>query len=142
MRNAEQSSLGLVLPNMLLTDSQSYELLERHGVFSREACDKCGQLLGAVRYTRRGEAGAWCSRKCRDGAQIYVPGTCRACGALLAGLRRGTRYCSDLCRIREHRASKTAKNSRNQPLKTRDLQGRLEVLAIPAPSTHSEAVQR
>ena len=122
-----------------LTDSQSYELLASHRVFSREACDKCGQILGAVRYTRRGEAGAWCSRECRDGAQVYVPGTCRACGALLAGLRRGTRYCSDLCRIREHRASKAAKNSRNQPLKTRDLQSGFEVLAIPALSMLTEA---
>src|SRR5262249_15180467 len=37
----------------------------KHGVFAREACGKCGRLLGAVRFTRRGEAGEWCSRECR-----------------------------------------------------------------------------
>jgi len=50
---------------MLLTVSQGYQLLANHGVFAREACDKCGQILGPVRFTRRGEDGVWCSRKCR-----------------------------------------------------------------------------
>ena len=42
---------------MQLTVQQAYELLAKHGVFVREACDKCGRLLGAVRYTRRFETG-------------------------------------------------------------------------------------
>ena len=41
---------------MLLTVQQTYELLAKHGVFAREICDKCGQVLGAVRFTRRGGA--------------------------------------------------------------------------------------
>jgi len=50
---------------MMLRDELRMRLLADRGVFARECCDKCGQVLGAVRYTRRGEAGAWCSRACR-----------------------------------------------------------------------------
>jgi hypothetical protein len=57
---------------MLLTEPQAYELLEKYGVFSREACDKCGQLLGAVRYTRKGDSGVWCSRACRGESKRAV----------------------------------------------------------------------
>jgi len=48
-----------------LTVQQAYEFLAKHGVFVRYACDKCGRLLGAVRYMRRLETGEWCSRECR-----------------------------------------------------------------------------
>jgi len=50
---------------MRLPPEQSVTLFERFGCYVTEACDKCGQLLGSVRYTRRGEDGAWCSRDCR-----------------------------------------------------------------------------
>lgn len=50
---------------MLLTVQRSYELLAEHGVFAREICDKCGLVLGAVRFSRRSESGVWCSRECR-----------------------------------------------------------------------------
>ncbi len=50
---------------MMLTREQSYRLLKDHGCYVIEACDKCGQLLGAVRFTRRGDADVWCSRECR-----------------------------------------------------------------------------
>jgi hypothetical protein len=50
---------------MKLTTQQSYELLAKHGVFAREICDKCGAVLGAVRFTRRNETGVWCSPECR-----------------------------------------------------------------------------
>jgi len=50
---------------VLLTVQQSYELLAKHGVFARECCDRCSQLLGAVRFTRKNEAGEFCSRACR-----------------------------------------------------------------------------
>lgn len=52
---------------MKLTTETAYALLEKHGVYVTEACDKCGQLLGAMRYTRKSEAGEWCSKECRDG---------------------------------------------------------------------------
>jgi len=50
---------------MLISLTATYDLLARHGVFAREACDRCGQVLGAVRWTRRGELGVWCSQACR-----------------------------------------------------------------------------
>lgn len=58
---------------MLLTVRQSYELLAKHGVFAREICDKCGAVLGAVRFTRKYESGVWCSRECRgDGERRAI----------------------------------------------------------------------
>jgi hypothetical protein len=42
---------------MQLTIAQAYELVSSHSVFARECCDKCGRLLGAVRFTRQSEAG-------------------------------------------------------------------------------------
>lgn len=50
---------------MQLTTAQAYDLLAKHGCYVTEACDRCGQLLGSVRYTRKDELGAWCSRECR-----------------------------------------------------------------------------
>lgn len=50
---------------MHLSNEQAHDLLGKHGVFALECCDKCGRILGAVRYTRRGESGEWCSRECR-----------------------------------------------------------------------------
>jgi hypothetical protein len=50
---------------MQLTLKQSYDVLAKHRVFARKCCDKCGQLLGAVRFTRMDEVGEWCSRECR-----------------------------------------------------------------------------
>lgn len=50
---------------MRITIQQSYGLLAKYGVFAREFCDKCGTVLGAVRFTRKGDAGLWCSRECR-----------------------------------------------------------------------------
>src|SRR5438046_2899503 len=50
---------------MRISLTATYDLLRTHGVFAREACDRCGQVLGAVRYTRLGDTGVWCSRACR-----------------------------------------------------------------------------
>lgn len=128
---------------MELNVIESYRLLDLHGCYVSDVCDKCGQLLGPVRYTRMGESGMWCSRACRDGHDAHAPGTCWSCGASLAGLRRGTRFCSDTCRKRENRRvhdgdetekSQITEISRDEQLKTQDLQARVGVLAIPAPS--------
>jgi hypothetical protein len=54
---------------MRLTKAQSEQLLEQHGIWITAACDECGNPLGAVRWTRRGEAGEWCSERCRDGVR-------------------------------------------------------------------------
>jgi hypothetical protein len=87
---------------MKLIREQSQKLLRECGVWITEACDKCGKLLGPVRWTVRGESGAWCSRKCRDGVD-HQPGVCRGCGTTLAGKRRGTMYCGRTCRMRKVR---------------------------------------
>lgn len=52
-----------------LSEAQSRELLAKHGVYVTEACDKCGQILGPVRFTRDDQPGESCSRECRDGVQ-------------------------------------------------------------------------
>jgi hypothetical protein len=54
---------------MELNTSQVSKLAAEHRIFARYRCDKCGRLLGAVRFTRRGDAGEWCSRECRGDAQ-------------------------------------------------------------------------
>ena len=54
---------------MLLAIQKSYELLANYGFFAREICDKCGNVLGAVRFTRRGESEVYCSRECRGADQ-------------------------------------------------------------------------
>lgn len=58
---------------MKLTREQSQKLLRERGIWITEACDKCGRLLGAVRWTRRGESGEWCSAVCRDGGNAERP---------------------------------------------------------------------
>jgi hypothetical protein len=57
---------------MKLTEVQSQKLLRERSVWVTEACDKCGRLLGSVRWTRRGELGEWCSAECRDGIRAAV----------------------------------------------------------------------
>lgn len=78
---------------MLLTIQQRYELLANYGCFAREICDKCGVVLGAVRFTRHGESEVYCSRECRGHA------------SRTASLRPGRprKYKTD----RERRAAKT-----------------------------------
>ena len=54
---------------MLLAIQKSYELLANYGFFAREICNKCGIVLGAVRFTRNGESEVYCSCECRGDAQ-------------------------------------------------------------------------
>lgn len=54
---------------MRLTNAQSQHLLGQHGIWLTAACDRCGNLLGAIRWTLRGEPGEWCSALCRDGVK-------------------------------------------------------------------------
>jgi hypothetical protein len=58
---------------MQLTTQQSHKLLTDHGCYVTDVCDRCGQALGAVRFTRKGENGEWCSRECRgDGERQKI----------------------------------------------------------------------
>jgi hypothetical protein len=103
--------------DMLLTVQQAHELLAKHGVFAREICDKCGAVLGAVRFTRRDEVGVWCSRECRDGRGAHAPGTCKACHAKLPdGKRRGASYCDDACRKAHKRVSDANLSRTKRPI--------------------------
>jgi hypothetical protein len=52
---------------MRIDKVQSEQILELFGVWATAACDRCGNVIGAVRWTRRGEPGEWCSELCRDG---------------------------------------------------------------------------
>ena len=53
---------------MLLAIQRSYKLLAKYGCFARQICDKCGIVLGAVRFTRYGGSEVYCSRECRGDA--------------------------------------------------------------------------
>jgi hypothetical protein len=85
---------------MLLDPEVRLQLQRDRGLYVTECCDKCGRLLGPVRFTRRGDAGAWCSEACRGGF-AHSSDSCRVCGAPLGGKRRGATYCSDRCRKRD-----------------------------------------
>jgi hypothetical protein len=54
---------------MRLTAEQRRKALAEHGCHMTEACDRCGKLLGCVRYTRWDEPREWCSKICRDGVR-------------------------------------------------------------------------
>jgi hypothetical protein len=66
---AEKHAAGQRGIDMLLPIKKSYELLAKYGFFTREICDKCGIVLGAVRFTRHGESEVYCARECGGDAQ-------------------------------------------------------------------------
>ena len=102
---------------MHLTTEQSYAMLERFGCYVKDVCDRCGHILGPVRYTRRGEPGEWCSRECRDGAEAHALGTCKGCRARLPeGKRRGSLYCDDACRKLSARSGTGELSRSNRPI--------------------------
>jgi hypothetical protein len=102
---------------MQLTTEQSYSLLEKFGVYAGECCDRCGQVLGPERFTRRNESGVWCSRVCRDGEKAHAPRTCKNCKARLPeGKRRDAMYCDDSCKESAHRSKMAVQASRTRKL--------------------------
>jgi hypothetical protein len=92
-----------------LTAEQQAKAFAVYGVCANEACDKCGKVLAEVRYTRKEMPETYCSRLCRDGVE-RLKGRCDGCGVDLAGKRRGARWCSDICRMRNR-----VKDSANNP---------------------------
>jgi hypothetical protein len=108
---------------MRLPEVQSRQLLREQGVYATEICDKCGKILGHVRFTRSGDAGAWCSRLRRDGVE-HEAGVCRAYGTSLNGKRRGSLYCSPSCKMRVSRNSVSdSHNNGNAPIQNNRLIG-------------------
>ena len=104
---------------MLLSREQVRNLLLKRNVCADEACSKCGKVLGELRFTSSSRPGEWCSRECRDGANALTPGKCRGCGTPLIGLRRGTIWCSNTCRMRhQHKPSQTYSNAGSNTLQT------------------------
>jgi hypothetical protein len=105
---------------MHLTKVVSYALFEKHGCYVKEACDRCGTAVHhANRFTLRGQAGVWCSRECRDGKEAHAPGICKGCGVALNGKRKGARFCSDVCRVRQNcqdRPNNPKTHIQNKPL--------------------------
>lgn len=57
---------------MRIPAEEQERLRSGRGIAVSEACDTCGRILGAVRYTRRGEPGEWCSETCRDGEVVVI----------------------------------------------------------------------
>lgn len=87
---------------MRLSEEQSRQVLRNHGIYLSEVCDRCGTALGPIRWTIRGEPGAWCSQKCRDGVERKAR-ACYGCGVSIREKRKGARFCSDVCRMRRQR---------------------------------------
>jgi len=88
---------------MKLTRNQGQKLLHERGVWITEACDKCGRLLGSVRWTRKDEPGEWCSAECRDGIRVALKAhtrCCRECCVSLEGKPSDSEFCSDVHRKR------------------------------------------
>lgn len=106
---------------MRLSKEQSQRLLRERGIWIIAACDRCGQLLGAVCWTRRGEPGEWCSEACRDGLDMIStkPATasrgsvrCKRIGARPAG--RPKKHANNAEKCRDYR------RRRNKDLMTRN----------------------
>ena len=103
---------------MMLSIELREQLKRKRSIYVAEACDGCGALLGAVRFTLFHDSGVWCSRECRDGAGAHAT-----------------------CRKRENRKSQTAQISRDGQLKTQGLQTRSEVLPVMAHSGTDRATE-
>ena len=117
---------------MNLTREQSQELLRERGIWVTEACDKCGRLLGAVRYTRKCEPGEWCSTECREGISVSTPTLkadakkCLECRVPLQGKRSDSEFCSRTHLMRHRRKTQTRQNcgnSGNTPIGNQGLTG-------------------
>ncbi len=104
---------------MILREELRRRLLADRGILAREACDRCGQVLGAVRYTRRGELGAWCSRACRGDREQPA-------------IHRGGRprkHATDADRQRSYRAGLSVTKPVSSLLETKDLQRQKQPLS-------------
>jgi len=108
---------------MNLTTCQSEKLLRERDVWITEACDRCGKLLGAVRWTRRSELGEWCSKECRDGVSVFThelapapqeSARCKRIGARPSGRPKKHRNNAEKCRQYRWRR-KDALATRNTP---------------------------
>src|ERR1019366_9838925 len=97
-----KKSLTRRRPAVQLSEAQSRELFARFRCYANECCDKCGRVLGLVRFTFATEPEkAWCSRACRDDFGLFnQKGVCKNCGGPLAATAtEDTKYCCKECGI-------------------------------------------
>src|ERR1700687_3703830 len=115
---------------MRISLTATYDLLAKRGVFAREACDRCGQVLGSVRYTRLADAGVWCSRACRG--SIERPAIHRG--------GRPRKHATDADRQRVYRAGLGVTKPVSSLLETKDLQAQKQPLSHYPTTRHSQRV--
>jgi hypothetical protein len=127
---------------MKLTREQSQKLLQERGIWVTNACDRCGQLLGAVRWTRRGETGEWCSAECRDGARAKPKASAavsteavrlKRIGARPAGRPKKHASNAEKCRAYRERLQ-SVRVTRNTPLQV------IEISELPDAKNRSHVV--
>ena len=115
---------------MLLSVELRMQLQRDRGLYVTEACDRCSQLLGPVRFTCRGDVGVWCSWECRAG---FAAAKLR----ILSKGGRPRKYKSNAEKCRAHRSRienlLTDTKPAFGPLKTNELQTQNRVLAITTP---------
>lgn len=102
---------------MQLTRNQQADLRER-GIFASEACDTCRKVLGAVRWTIRGQAGECCSRECRDGVAAVEQRNARRAGRGCGLIRR--KYVTVADRMAARRENGRARQERLRQQKAAD----------------------
>jgi hypothetical protein len=115
---------------MLLSVEVRLQLQHDRGLYVLEACDRCGQLLGPARFTRRGDSGVWCSRECRSGvdaAQLRILSK--------GGRPRKHKNNAEKCRAHRSRTENVLTDTKPvfTPLKTNELQTQNRALAITTP---------
>jgi len=115
---------------MLLPIELRLQLQADRDVYVTEACDRCGKLLGSLRFARRDEAGAWCSRECRDGVEAAQKRI-----ASRGGRPRKYKNNAEKCRAHRNRIENLLTDTKpiSTPLITNGLQTQNQALAIPIP---------
>ena len=92
---------------MQLNRQQRQKPQNERGIWVTDACDKCGQLFGSVRWTRKDEPGEWCPQACRDGIAVSAPTSNSKgyfeCGTRLDGKRVDADFCSRTHTMRHRR---------------------------------------
>lgn len=117
---------------MIIREELRRRLLAERGIYVNEACDKCGQLLGAVRWTRRGELGVWCSKACRGDAERPA-------------IHRGGRprkHATNAERQRVYRSSLSVTKPVSSLLKTKHLQARNTALSYTPTTIGKTSLER
>jgi hypothetical protein len=105
-----------------LSEAQTRTLYWKHRIFSREACDGCGCVLGLIKFALANKSEVFCSRKCRDAAATDDPGgICKNCGALLRlkGRASTSIFCGDPCAKQFMRFSRKLRVRKNSKVEAR-----------------------